>query len=720
MTSNAMIAKQRPIERLRASVVLRLFVVVFAFSCIVTVGLTAVQLYREYRHGLELLQGRLSEVDRIYGGSVAEALWRLDRSELLLELDGMRRIDGISAVQVREAGNDPLIVSVGKPAVTAKTISRDFPIMREVQGAQRLIGTLHVEATLADVYSRVERTAVLILVNQATNTFLVALFITLLLNRLITRHLGAIARAVARYDHRAPPTPLTLDRHANAVPDELDRVVSAINAMASRVYRAYLDERDAAAEREARLAAEAANSAKSAFLASMSHELRTPLNGILGYAQILRRDASLADGHREAVGVILRCGEQLHALIHEVLDFAMIEAGRARVEVSDVSLAAVVSAIREVVVVKAAEKGLCFVCEVAPGVPAGVRADERRLRQVLLNLLTNAIKFTAEGSVELRVRRSGNGGATFEVSDTGCGIDADELDSIFMPFKQGRRTADGEGGMGLGLAISRQFVLAMGGDIVAESEVGRGSVFRFDLPPAVDADSFAPVQESERIVTGYEGARRTVLVIDDIEVNRAVASDWLRRLGFDVIAVETAEQGLREMTRTHVSLVLTDIVMPGIDGLEFIRRVRAHPELRDVPIIALSATSSAINAGKTLAAGANAFLPKPVDFNHLQIEMAALLGLNWNYELQPQQSAADPQQFANVVLPVPPAETMGELLRLARMGDMRAVRNWADALSAGDARYQPFAAALGAFARGYQSRALLAFVERHLRHGGGT
>ena len=725
MNPNASISRWRPIDLVRGSVVVRLFIVVFVFSCVVTVVLTAVQLGRDYWHGVELVQRRLSEADSIYRDSLAEALWRLDRSQLRLELEGMLRLDDISAVQVREVGTDPLVESVGQPAGAAAAIVRDFPIVRDVQGTQRQIGTLHVEATLAGLYRSLERTAALILVNQAANTFIVALFITWLLNRLVTRHLAAIARAVARYDYRELPVPLILEREKRTVPDELDRVVSAINAMALRIYGAYLDERDAAAEREARHAAEAANSAKSAFLASMSHELRTPLNGILGYAQILRRDGSLGVTQREAVGVIQRCGEQLLALIHDVLDFAMIEAGRMRVEVADVPLAAAVSAIREVIVVKATDKGLRFVCHIEPDVPFGVRADDRRLRQVLLNLLTNDIKFTARGMVELRVRRGATGGASFEVRDTGCGVGADELERIFLPFEQGRQKMGPDGGMGLGLAISQQFVRAMGGEIVAESEVGRGSVFRFELPAAIDADTRALVSDTEYVATGYTGARRTVLVIDDIEVNRAIVSNLLVGLGFDVISVEGAAEGLAVLMQwdgraDRVSLILTDIVMPGMNGLEFIGRVRAMGEYRTVPIMALSASSSATDVDKTLAAGANAFLPKPVDFNRLLTEMAALLGLEWIYSPQPVGQPVDLDQLASVLLPTPSDESMRELHELARMGDMRGVRGWADALSASDTRYAPLASALRALARGYQSKALLAFVERHLHAGGAT
>lgn len=711
------ISGRRVIERLRGSVVLRLFVIVFLFSCVVTVALTALQLYREYRQGAAFVSQRLVEVDRVYGGSVAQALWRLDQAQLTLELDGMLRLEGISAVQVREPGANPLVVSAGRPVGATTAISHDFPLMHEVDGAQRLIGTLHVEATLADLYRSLARTAALILVNQAANTFLVALFITWLLNRLVTRHLAAIARAVARYDHRELSTPLVLERRTHSVPDELDRVVCALNGMTSRLHRAYLDEREAALEREARRAAEAANSAKSAFLASMSHELRTPLNGILGYAQLLRRDDSLGPAQREAVDVMMRCGEQLLALIHEVLDFAMIEAGRMRVEIRDVQLAAAVSAIREMIVVKAMEKGLRFVCTIEPNAPAGVRADERRLGQVLLNLLTNAIKFTAHGTVELRVLRASSGGACFEVRDTGVGLGDDELQRVFLPFEQGRRKPNSDGGIGLGLAISQQFVRAMGGEIVAESELGRGSVFRFELPPAVDGGTLALAADGERVATGYAGPRHTVLVVDDVQINRDVVSDFLRGLGFEVIAADSAIEGLAALQRSQVSLILTDIVMPEVDGRAFIRRVRALPVRGDVPIVALSASSSASDIGDTLEAGADAFLSKPVDFKRLQAEMATLLELEWIHGARDAAPAPELDPASDRLFATPPAESMAELHRLARMGDMRGVGSWVDAQCAGDARYQPFASALRSLARAYQSKALFAFVERHVQGG---
>jgi PAS domain S-box-containing protein len=380
--------------------------------------------------------------------------------------------------------------------------------------------------------------------------------------------------------------------------------------------------------REAWRVADAANRAKSNFLAHMSHELRTPLNGILGYTQILQRETGLSERQRSRLGVIRQSGQHLLALINEILDFAKIEAGKLEFNPTIIGVESFLRVITDIVSVKAAEKGLELRCKRSPDLPEAVVGDERRLRQVLLNLLGNAVKFTNQGTVTLRARYVTPSRLRFDVEDTGVGIAEDQLESVFQPFNQFGETRRRIEGTGLGLAISRQIVRAMRGEINVASQVGVGSTFWFEveLPPAVI--NKAP-SSSRRIVKGYDGPRRTLLVIDDVLDNRAMLTDLLRPLGFDVLEAHSGAEGLEKAKSLRPQLILTDFVMPDMNGLEATRRVRELPGHEHTPVIVVSAYASDTDEENSLAAGANAFLSKPIDVDQLLTRIGTLLRLDW-------------------------------------------------------------------------------------------
>jgi PAS domain S-box-containing protein len=381
--------------------------------------------------------------------------------------------------------------------------------------------------------------------------------------------------------------------------------------------------------------AEVANRTKSDFLANMSHELRTPLNAILGYAQILQRDKGFGERQLFGLATIEQSGRHLLAMIDDVLDLARIEAGRLELYPEVVALPQFLSLVADVIRVRAEQKELLFVFDAAADLPQAVRADEKRLRQVLLNLLSNAVKFTDRGSVTLHVRRvSPTRQAVrlrFEIRDTGIGIDRTQVIHLFRPFEQVSDLKRRTGGTGLGLAISRELVRAMGADIEVESEAGAGSVFWFELVlPVVEA---APaVVPRGRVVTGYRGPRKRLLVVDDVAENRALVVDFLKSLDFTMVEAADGQACLEQARKVHPDLILMDNVMPVMSGLEATRQLRQQPALARVPIVAISASATRADRERSLAAGVDAFLHKPIDFNDLLDNIGGLLNLTWTYK----------------------------------------------------------------------------------------
>ena len=707
------------VGRHRSSVVMRLLATVFLFSCTVTLTLTGLQLYRDYHRGVMLIESRLAEIDGSYRGSLGEALWRLDRPQLELQLDGILHLPDIRLAEVTEviASDSSMVVAAGTHS-RGPVMVRSFPIVYRIQGHEESIGTLRVEATLANLYNELFRTALVILLSQGANTFLVSLFTIYIFSRLVTRHLATVARRVESYDFRQAPQAFTLQRRRPRRPDELERVVAAFDSMCARLHRAYNDEREAAEGREARRTAEAANRAKSEFLANMSHELRTPLNGILGYAQILGRDRTLSERQRDGLGVIQRSGEHLLALINDILDIAKIEAGKMPFDIVEVPLPALLGDVEEIIRVKAEQKQLVFVCDAAldmhNAVPNAVRADERRLRQVLLNLLANAVKFTDKGYVSLRVVPLPDGRVRFKVEDTGIGIGDMQRELIFEPFEQTGDEQRQRGGAGLGLGISRQLMRSMGSDILVESRKGEGSTFWFDLE-AIPVPSVSPESHAARVITGYAGARRSVLVIDDVATNRAVAVDMLEQIGFNMIEAASGQEALEKAQIMRPSMVLTDIVMREMDGLETMRRLRLLPDFAGVPIIAISASPTGGDEKRSLGAGADAFVAKPIHLDTLLTKIAALLSLTWTYAPFG-ESLGEPLAQPAAIKPCPamPADEMQDLHRLARQGNMREIMLWAERIATLDERYSAFATELRMLAKNYRTKAIVQFVERHL------
>jgi CheY-like chemotaxis protein len=364
----------------------------------------------------------------------------------------------------------------------------------------------------------------------------------------------------------------------------------------------------------------------------MSHELRTPLNAVLGYAQLLTMEGGLTPRQARGLDTIHESGQHLLALVNDILDLARIEAGRTELNPVPVNLSDLLQTVVNLMRVKADEKQLAFVFEAVPGLPQAVLADERRLRQVLLNLLGNAIKFTDTGTVTLRASAEPRGQAQvllrLDVEDTGVGMHADEMARIFEPFEQVGDMQRRSGGTGLGLAITRALVNDMGGQVQASSEFGRGTRFRVELPLSV-AQLVQAASPRTPGVARYAGPVRRVLVVDDVAANRTLMCDFLMDAGFEVSQASDGDELLAAARSFRPHLILMDSVMPSVDGVEATRRLRGDADLTAVPVIAISASATAEHRAACLQAGVNVFLTKPVSLQALQSRIGEQLGLQW-------------------------------------------------------------------------------------------
>jgi len=357
---------------------------------------------------------------------------------------------------------------------------------------------------------------------------------------------------------------------------------------------------------------------------------------------------------------------------------------------------------------RARDKGIILKTALAPGLPRWVRGDEQRLRQIVFNLLANAVKFTLRGGVVFSVQREPSDVIRFSVSDSGPGISAKDIAKLFEPFSQvGEHTGTGTG---LGLAISRSLVEHMKGQLHVESNPGWGSRFWFDVPLPATSGVFPPQAASaSRQVTGYQGDRRRILIVDDNVANRAVLVDLLQPLEFTIAEAADGNGALVEAETFKPDLVLMDLRLPGMDGLEATRQLRARPGGVDLRIVAVSASAYAVDRSECLAAGCDAFLAKPFQDEELWAVIERVLGVTWIY-LDSEETRTP---FAVTVQPPPPDEVM-VFYELAAKGDVVGIRTRAQALVALDAKYEPFAQSVLDLAARFKMKAIRQFVGRYL------
>ncbi len=474
---------------------------------------------------------------------------------------------------------------------------------------------------------------------------------------------------------------------------------------------------------KAKQLADNANQAKSEFLANMSHELRTPLNGILGYAQILGRSKAIPEPDQHGIRIIYQCGTHLLTLINDILDISKIETRELELSPQVIHLPSLLQGVMEIFQVRARQKGIDFRYEPDENLPRGVLIDEKRLRQVLINLLGNATKFTDQGVITFKIQLLSldsyphkTARLRFSVSDTGVGIAPEELKKLFRAFEQVGDRRRQAGGTGLGLVISQQIVQLMGGEIQVQSQLGVGSEFFFSVELPLHDDWTPPSNGVAKNIVGYQGERKQILVVDDRGENRAVIINLLEPLGFILLEAENGQEGLDKIKKTLPDLVIVDLQMPVMDGFTLVKQLRQAKNLSHLKILVSSGSVSSADQKRSLAAGGDEFLSKPVNAEALFRALARHLQISWNYE----ENAEVLPVIASLTLDlvVPPATELQVLLELAQEGRLKKLIEVAGKIGQQDDRYQPFLQQVVQLAKEFQSEKIEQLLQQHLTEVG--
>ncbi|WP_181261669.1 ATP-binding protein [Pseudomonas aeruginosa] len=596
------------------------------FSLCFTVLAGAVQLFFEYRREMREIEARLELIRSGYLASFERSLWDLNQEQLNVQLRGLGDFPDIARVSLQSADFN-LLQGDQRPRGMLRV--ERFPLSYQPPGGERRqLGELEIAIDLAAVYRRLVSGGLASLLWMGSFLCGLAVALSWLFHSLVTRHLWRMSEFAGHIAEGDLQQPLRLDK-VDRERDEIDAVAAALEDMrqALRTDRRRRDadrdelrrqvERRTASLRRAKDQAEAADRAKSRFLATMSHEIRTPLNGILGMAELLR-EASLGERDRQRLRALATAGEGLLAILNEVLHFARLEEAPDVPEAVDFSLRSLLEDVLTLLEPRARENATRLDLWLDPQVHDGHRGAEQFLRQVLTNLLGNAVKFTEAGEVRVRVERlvrsAGSERLRLSVADDGIGIPEEMRERIFERFTQGGDAVTRRyGGTGLGLAISKRLVEALGGRIGVESRVGQGSTFWFEIELALASLSGATPPAAS--VSALE-----VLLVEDVALNREVAQGLLERDGHRVMLAEDAGPALALCRQRRFDLILLDMHLPGMAGLELCAGIRRQLDglNRATPIFAFTASIQPDMVRRYFAAGMQGVLGKPLRMDELR------------------------------------------------------------------------------------------------------
>ncbi len=553
---------------------------------------------------------------------------------------------------------------------------------------------------------QVEILRIIIIVFSVSLSVAAAYFFALYTSRAIAHPITILSQATQRVIEKSnlPQIPIINN-------DELAIITSSVNQLMHRL-KTLIE-----AQKDAESSANDANQAKNKFLANMSHELRTPLNGILGYAQILARSQNLTESEKHGIKTIYQCGYHLLNLINDILDLSKIEAQKLELKSTDFHLPSFIQGVVEICRVKAEQKSIGFVYEPPANLPTGITTDKKRLRQVLINLLSNAIKFTDTGCVKLQVKVSNSQLAAhikinFSVSDTGVGMSCEQIEKIFLPFEQVVNSDSQVAGTGLGLTISQKIIEMMGSQIKVKSHSGVGSLFEFEIDCQVPEDwTESSTITSRGKIIGYSGGHKKILIVDDYWENRSLIISLLEPLNFTVIEACNGQEGFEKARQHYPDLIICDTAMPIMDGWDMLSKMRRSELFEDALIVLTSPNIYELDRQKTLAAGADDFLTRPLQAEELYSILAKRLQINWIYASPPIEPSEELVTVATTEMVIPPASDLTVLLEYVRKGQIKGIKQELDRIARIDEKYHIFVKQLNKYAKNMNIQKIRSFIQ---------